>query len=203
MSDVPVLSVEDCEREFRSLLGQICDGSKQAAEELVRIYGEHILRAVRRRLPSPLRQKFDSTDFTQLVWQAVFSDPGRLTEFKTPDELMRYLAGIATYKVAEEARRRLGTAKFSIHREQSLDDPALQGDDYCSQSPPPAELASAREQFEALLRGLGWRDKQVLLMRLGGASCESIAEKLGIHARTVRKIIQRLDPRHDPPGRPK
>ena len=89
---------------FRDLLEQVSEGSEEAAWDLVENYGVTILRAVRRALDSRMRQRFDSTDFVQLVWASFFKARGRLDRFSTPAELAAFLVKMARNKVGMEAR---------------------------------------------------------------------------------------------------
>src|SRR5579864_1112444 len=81
---------------FRSLLRRVLTGCPEAAEELHRDYGDHIIRVVRRRLPRRLRPKFDSVDFAQDVWASFFQAEH---DFKGPEHLMAFLTRVARTKV--------------------------------------------------------------------------------------------------------
>src|SRR5262245_41359667 len=90
---------------FQSLLRELQAGSEDAARELAATYREHVLRCVRRTLRRKMRQQFDSLDLAQLVWASVFIAPVRLAEIQSPEQFVRFLAGVARNKVAHEGRR--------------------------------------------------------------------------------------------------
>ena len=68
--------------DFQLLIRQVREGSQEAAWDLIERYGNHIQRFVRRRLPSALRQKFDSEDFIQSAWASIFMKRSRLVRFQ-------------------------------------------------------------------------------------------------------------------------
>ena len=59
--------------EFTTLLARVGAGDAEAGRQLYELYGGHVLNAVRRRLPSQMRSRFDSRDFCQDVWASVFA----------------------------------------------------------------------------------------------------------------------------------
>lgn len=88
---------------FRTAIEQVCAGSEEAARHLIDDYGPHIQRVVRRKLNHQMRSKFDSEDFVQMVWISFFAEPTRIAQFEQPDELIRYLAGMAMNKLTQES----------------------------------------------------------------------------------------------------
>ena len=89
----------DDEQDFRDLMRQVQAGSEEAARRLCDVYGSHILRVVRRRLPDHLRSKFDSIDFVQDVWASFFADPPQELGFDNPNALVAYLVRRALWMV--------------------------------------------------------------------------------------------------------
>src|SRR5262245_47740650 len=112
-------AMTDETRRFQSLLNQLQQGSHEAARELAEIYGPHILRCVRLRLPRRLRSRYDSLDFLQLVWKSVFTEPDRLAKLRDADQFVKFLAAIARNKVANVDRRQQ-TIKVGLEREVLL-----------------------------------------------------------------------------------
>jgi RNA polymerase sigma-70 factor (ECF subfamily) len=181
--------------DFQALIQRVSEGSEEAARHLVEQYGDSLRRAVRRALDRRLRSKFDSLDFVQLVWSSFFRARDRAQRFANPEELVAFLIVMARNKVGIETRRRLRTEKFDIHRERSLDrieDPdhgALVADNVT-----PDEVAIAREQWNNILENKDQSEdeREIVRMRLGGASCKSIAERLQWAPCTVRRLLNKL-----------
>lgn len=182
----------DCDDDFQELLRQVADGSEVAAWTLVDRYGEAVRRAVRRALSERLRTQFDSLDFVQLVWKSFFSRESGADRFRTPAELVAYLATMARYKVGMEARRRLMTKKHNLNREVSMDaheEILLTVQDA---GPGPMDVAIARERWSQLIDGHPAHYRRILQMKLQGHTCVEIAKRLQIDESTVRRFLKRL-----------
>ncbi len=179
--------------DFQILLQRVCDGSEEAAWELVAKYGDHIRRAVRRSLDARLRSKFDSLDFVQLVWSSFFRARGQAQRFNHPGELVAFLRTMARNKVGMETRRRLNTQKFNVGRERSLD--ALPDHDDlapASREETPVATAIAREQWNRIMQDHPEHYQEIIRMRLQGHTCTGIADSLGLSERTVRRFLKKL-----------
>jgi RNA polymerase sigma factor (sigma-70 family) len=179
-------------KSFRDLLEEVRSGSQDAAWELVDTYGPHVHRYVRRVMHRDLRSKFDSLDFVQIMWASLFRQPGRLTSFDQPEQLIAHLITLAKNKVIDELRRRTVTARYDMGREKQLpgDDDA---DGDVRQPPPtPSAVAIAKERWVHLLSNQNATVQSVVTMRLRGETFDEIADKLQIHERTARKAIARL-----------
>jgi RNA polymerase sigma-70 factor (ECF subfamily) len=149
---------------------------------------------VRVRLPRSLRPQFDSMDFVQDVWQSFFKvyneDPGK---FSDSQFLRRYLAGMARNKVLEEHRRRTQSMKYDMSREEPLY--IRRGGreiarELVAPDPSPVEDAAARERLAQLVAGRTPQEAEVIKLRLGGMTFEEIAERTGMHERTVRRVME-------------
>ena len=80
---------------FQDLMDQIAGGSESAVERLLGLYGDHLCRAVRRRLNRALRPKFGTSDFVQSVWASFFRDRRQLSRFRRSSELIAFLTRVA------------------------------------------------------------------------------------------------------------
>jgi RNA polymerase sigma factor (sigma-70 family) len=185
-------NVDDHVREFRELLDRIRGGSEEAAWELVERYERSIMRAVRQLLGFPLRAKVDSADFAQDVWLSFFRHRSAIVELEHPFQLIQFLATTTAHKVIDEQRKRR-TARHDVFRERSLDAKAAVGTSLVSTDPTPSQFAIARERWDRILAGHPDHYRQVLRMRYLGCDQAEIADTLGIHERTVRKILKKLD----------
>jgi len=180
-------------RTFRQLMEDVRGGSQEAAWELVRQYGPHVHRFVRRSLNHRLRSKFDSLDFVQVVWASLFRVPDKLLSLERPEELIALLATLAKHKVLNEARRRLQSIKYNVAREIPLENSRGGGEiESPARVPSPSAIAIAKEQWERLLSVQNEKVRSIVRLRLQGNSFVEIADQLQIHERTARKAIERL-----------
>ncbi|MBI1903682.1 MAG: sigma-70 family RNA polymerase sigma factor [Planctomycetia bacterium] len=181
--------------EIERLLAQIRQGSEAAAREFVAQFGPHLLRIVRRSLHRRLRSKFDSDDFVQSVWASFFADLSHVERSVSPEELVAYLAALARNKTVDEFRRRVATKKLSRRREKPLASSTTTAQAAHRRHPTASGLAVAQETWDRLNEGEGDVGQEVLQLRLAGATFEEIAERLGVSARTARRIVQRSQQR--------
>ncbi len=184
----------DCDsNEFRDLIHHACDGSEDAAWELVEQYGEAIRRAVRRALNPKLRSKFDSLDFVQVVWSSFFRQRDKLHRFETPEQLVAFLVVMARNKVGMEARRRFLTEKYNVNKERPLEEKQVHHsvglEDH---KPGPLDVAIARERWNELLRDQPEHYRKIIQLRLQGHTCQGIADTLQVAESTVRRFLKRL-----------
>lgn len=182
--------MDDTQDEFQRLLQQAAGRSAEAIQQLIECYTPHILRAVRRKLHRAIRSKFDSIDFTQAVWASFFTGMDQGVQFQRPEDLVGYLATMARHKVIEELRRHLETDKYDVHRERSLDDPtSSEVENLADPGPSPSEVMACHETWSQLTEGFPAHYRQVLELRRAGHTHAQIAEQVGIHRKTVCRII--------------
>ncbi len=181
------------EEDLVSLFAKAEAGDPEAIHNLQR-FEEDIRLMVRIRLPRILRTQFDSMDFVQEVWHSFIKvfheDPGR---FSNSQFLRRFLAGMARNKVLEEHRRRTQTRKYDMGREEPLY--IRRGDreiprELVAPGPSPVEDMQARERLAQLIAGRTPQEAEVIQLRLAGLTFEEIAQRTGLHERTVRRVIE-------------
>jgi RNA polymerase sigma-70 factor (ECF subfamily) len=193
--------MNDPASEFRALIGQVQQGSQEAARQLADAYGPHVRRYVHRALSRELRSQYDSLDFVQLVWASFFHQPEDLPQIESPGQLVNYLARMAQHKLLDE-QRRLHAQKNDVAREQRFDEPDKQ---LASRDPTPSAVAIFHEEWETLVNRQPGEVGRVVQLRYEGATYQEIADELQIHERTARKAIDRLQrdrEREDIPKRP-
>ena len=176
---------------FEAAVKELRTGSEEAIWNFIQTYGPHIQRVVRRRLHHKLRSKFDSVDFVQMVWVSFFAMPDRIAQFETPEDVIRYLVVMAKNKVAEESRRRFVHKKYNVSRERPLDESEI-SETSERRGDTPSQIAIARERWQSMIDGEPERNRQILRMRMNGATFLEISESLGIHERTARQVIREL-----------
>ena len=177
---------------FRQLLLKVRSGCEFSTSELVESMSGHICRVIDRRLDYRLRRKYDVDDLQQMVWASFFRQRWRVTDFEDSKQLSRYLVAMARNKVIQVIRSQLQTVKRDVRREwrgeveQQVDGTTA----YHCQTP--SQVAIRNEQLQRWLDGESSRATRIVQMRLAGARHGEIARDLGIHQRTVRRIMQRL-----------
>jgi len=184
---------------FARLMERMRDGCPDAARELCERYSDHILRVVRRRLHQRLRTQFDSLDFTQAVWASFFTTAAQRCTFDDPDDLLGFLAQLATNKVAETFRSRMLTDKRNLSREVPLGGDALEGGAAPARQPTPSQELMARECWERLVAGQPEQYRQALELLRQGHSRQEIAERLHIHPKRLQRLLSQLEPKPERP----
>lgn len=181
--------------DLSDLLARAQAGEEEAIRSLQGLERE-IRLMVRVRLPQELRSQFDSMDFVQDVWQSflriLHEDP---TRFREVQNLRHFLAGVARNKVYEEHRRQTKTRKYDLGRQEPLY--VRRGTrevpiDLPSQAPSPADRAQAQDELARLLSDRDPRTAQLLELRQEGLTFGAIAERVGLHERTVRRFFESL-----------
>jgi RNA polymerase sigma-70 factor (ECF subfamily) len=192
--------MSDAQAEFARLMQRVRAGDPRAAEEVLERYKEPVLRVVRRYLHQRLRTQYDSVDILQTVWASFFQVPPERYTFETPEALIKFLSQMAHHKAVNVFRRRLLAAKHNINRQVSLQEPsngleqALPG-----RQPTSSERVIAEELWERIIRGQPPRVRQVLEMLRQGHTQREVAERFGLHPKTIQRLLEKLLPRVDLP----
>lgn len=176
---------------FSELLSRLEQGDPDASERIVAEYGDHILRAVRRRMNRSIRDRFDSQDFAQAVWASFFGHISVVQNIGSQGELAGFLAKMASNKVIDQGRREQVRARINRSQGQL---PAVQKDNRTQMSQPtPSQFAVANERWERLTEDEVERDQDLLRLRRDGATHEEIARHMGVSDRHVRRILRRFE----------
>lgn len=183
--------MQDNATDFVDLMRLVCEGSQDAARELVHRFGPHVLRVVRRRLPQALRSKYDWCDFEQETWAAFFAMPPDRYRFERPEQLAWFLGVLAGNKVVEAVRQRLVGQKYNVNRERCLDTERHEGA-LGARQPSPPEIAIAREEWKLLVRDQPEHYQRILAGLRDGHTQREVAVELRINVRTVRRVVRRL-----------
>jgi RNA polymerase sigma-70 factor (ECF subfamily) len=176
--------------DFAELMERVRGGSEEAVRELLDRYGHHILRVVRRRLHQRMRARFDSLDFVQDVWASFFAGLERQWAFDDPHALVAFLADLAYKKVVDKFRGHVEAHKREIFRERSFDS-ATSGQEskLVARQPTPSQLIVAKEEWTNLIEGQPELQQRILELLRQGNSTGSIARRLGVNVRTVRRTV--------------
>src|SRR5688572_27661706 len=179
--------------DFVRLIAKVQAGDEAAARKLYERYGPLIVRAVRRRLHARLRSKFDSIDFAQDVWASFFSNVIAKYELNSPEQLVTLLTTMARNKVVETVRTRTQRQKYNVHREASLESHHGGADNLPAVQQTPSQIVMGREAWDRLLARQPPVYRRILLLLREGEAPEKIAEALGLSARTVQRVIRKLN----------
>ena len=109
-------SFDDVEK-FQDLMRRVREGSEDAAWEVWRDYAKLLFHTVRRILNPELRLPARFRRFREWVWLSFYRVREKAGRFETPQQLIKFLLGMAENKVQMETRHRLATEKHNIDRE--------------------------------------------------------------------------------------
>jgi RNA polymerase sigma factor (sigma-70 family) len=186
------------QEEFRELIDACRQRDPEATAELVRRYLPLVQIAVRRRLASVMRVRFDSLDFAQDVWYSFFRAAIDRADLLTEDNLVVYLTRMAQLKVLEEYRHQT-TQKIAIDREHQN----MKMDRFEDDEPTPSKNAIADDEWERLISRLSERERDMLGMLRKGHTHAEIAAAFGMSEKTIQRLVRRISPLPDvPPSQP-
>ena len=185
--------------EFERLMAKVAAGSEEAVWELADTYTPYIIRAVRLSLPPKLRHKLDSQDIAQTLWASLLLGDTDLAQWKSPENLIAFLARAAKNKVIDQTRR-LNTQKYNVAREVPLDS-SLPTPVGCrsrparalySRDPTPSKVISVRERWDRIVSSASDRDRRILQMRVDGRNFDDIGVEVQVSSMTARRAIERM-----------
>jgi RNA polymerase sigma-70 factor (ECF subfamily) len=171
-----------------AVLEKLCAGDPVAAEQVFRAYEPYLRMVVRRLLPSRLRCKFDSMDVVQSAWADIldgFKESG--WRFENTGQLKAFLIKVTRNRFIDRVRRH----RTAVQKERSLqgvESPLIVPTD----EPRPSELAQADELWRDMLLLCPAAHRELLQMKRDGHSLAEIAERTGLHASSVRRILYDL-----------
>lgn len=181
---------------FADLLQNAIEGSTEAAQLLHERFAPHLRRVIRRKLALPLRRFFDSYDFLQDVWASFYAAPPVPGIFTRPQQLVAYLAAIASHKVTDAFRHRLQTSKHNANRQIPLDDTLMERlGEPTARTPTPSQVFAEQEQWDRLIAGQSSQNRLILELLREGYTHEQVAAKVQVNEKTVRRLLNTLAPR--------
>jgi RNA polymerase sigma-70 factor (ECF subfamily) len=96
--------------------------------------------------------------------------------------------------VVDKLRQRLGTQKYNVSREHSLEQTVLRhAVEPAARQPTPSQVAIANERWELFLKDQPAHYRQVLELLRQGHTHQEIATRLGLNEKTVRRLVRKLD----------
>jgi len=170
---------------FADLIEQLHAGDPAAAAPLFRSYNRVIREAVRRRLPTRLRNEFESLDFAQEVWAAICALPPGNCYFETPRRLEAYLIEIAIHKVIDAYRHRNAARNGGPGRNAPLTPVA-------GSEPTPSQWAIAGERWASIAASLPPSHVAIVERLCEGFTAAEVAAMAGVSQRCVNRIVARV-----------
>jgi RNA polymerase sigma-70 factor (ECF subfamily) len=181
------------DEEFHALMQKVLAGSEEAAQDLFRDYEPYLLYAIRKRMGKQIRSKFDSMDFVQDVWASFFAELPDQRKFIDADDFVAFLTLLAQNKVVDVVRQRTKTLKHDMEREESLDDSRrFDKNKLVGRQQTPSQILMTQEEWVEFLRRQPLVYRQIFILLREGKKQQQIAEELGIHVKTVNRIVCRV-----------
>jgi len=183
--------------DFKTLLEGARQGDPDALRVLYERYSDSVRRVIRRRLPSRLRRRYDSTDFLQSVWTSFVQLPLNNYQFSRPQDLVSFLSRMASNKVIDAGRERQ-LAPGPGARETSLDwaadgqDRKRLSDELVGPTPTPSQVVMADERWEQLVARMPAGHRRVLELLRDGYSHGEISRDLGLHPKVLQRLLAKL-----------
>jgi RNA polymerase sigma factor (sigma-70 family) len=177
---------------FAELIENLEHNRDEAVQELVGLYGNHILRVVRRHLGRKMRIRFDSEDFVQAVWATLFVKSSAFRDIQNEGQLIAFLTQIAFHKVIDERRANTLAQRRNMNREVPLAGPDQRMNQAAAAEATPSEYLMADEELQKLNAEIPTEQRWMIDCRIQGMTYEAIARKGGVTERTVRRVFDRL-----------
>ena len=171
-----------------ALLEKLNCGDLDAAQEAFVAYEPYLRKVVRRLLPARLRTKFDSIDVVQSAYGdvlAAFREGGM--RFGTAGQLRAFLIRATRNRFIDRVRQNRTAARLESAISDGPIDTVL-----LSQDPRPSESARARELWERLLALCPAEHHELLRLRRQGRTAREIADQVGMHEGSIRRILREL-----------
>lgn len=173
--------------DFASVFARARTGSSEALAALYIRYAPHVREVVRRRLARPMRSRLDSVDCAQDVWLSLLKASVERLDFPDERSFLAYLTRMAVNKLGEEARRQ--TTRRSDRRREK---PIVVETEPPARQPTPSQAALADERWAGLIGELPPAQREMVAMLRDGYTHEEIGRRLGVHKKTVQRLLQRL-----------
>ncbi len=173
---------------FDSLLDRLSTGDAEAARHVFLTYEPYLRMVVRRQLTPALRSRFDSLDIVQSVWADLFSgfQAGRW-QFTSPEQLRAFLVKVTRNRLIDRARQH---QRF-LNREQRLDEAEL-GKLTSRHTTEVGDQLEAEEIWQRLLTLCPPQHRGLLELKRQGHPLAEIADRMGLHESSVRRILYDL-----------
>jgi RNA polymerase sigma-70 factor (ECF subfamily) len=185
------------EAEQERLVGRARLGDRAAFDELTIGLAEPLLRKIRRRLGSDLREILDPEDVLQETFLRAFASIGEF-RWQGAESFGRWIEGIAFHFLLHSARKHGRRKVLRVERGRRVpegDPGSTAGAGALADGPSPSHLQRREERFERLKKAIEDLSPEyravVRLSRIEGLKNAEIAEKLGRSPASVRNLLFR------------
>lgn len=161
------------------------------ANEEIEAVSTHVKKVIRRRMHASMKPQFDSVDFMQMAWASLLRNECVAGLSQNIEHLKNYVTSVARNKVGEAYRQNFHYQKRNVGFETPLvniDVDELEVD----LTGTPSAITVMRDVWLKLEELCNSRELRVVTQKVEGYSNKEIAIELGVHARTVRKILSRI-----------
>ena len=169
-------------------LDLLVHGDGDVAEQVFRTYEPYLRMVVRRNLRQTFRSKMDSSDVVQSVWSDLLSKfrDGRY-RFSDAAHLRGFLVKATRDRLVDRNRRYRTASRL----ERPLDDSTTSSAVRAAEATP-AQVAEADELWARLIDLCPPAHREIVEMKRKGAPLPSIAERVGMHPSSVRRVLSEL-----------
>lgn len=178
------------EKHNHTVSNESVDGIDLHENEIVSV-SAHVKKVIRRRMHASMKPRFDSVDFMQMAWASFFRFANDLDKFTDSVHLENYVTSVARNKVGEAFRKNHIYQKHNVRRELTMDD--VNVDDLeVDLTDSPSAITQMKEFWLRLNDICNSRETEIINRRIAGCTNQEIADELGLHERTIRKILARI-----------
>ena len=186
--------------EFDESWQRLIDGLRAGDEPVLREfnqqYGQMLFRIADARVSPSMRPRFDADDVVQSTLRTFFRRAQTsYFQFEDSQQLWNLLCAILLTKVREKVRFH-SRINRTVRREQGsavFDDSSVTPESHLLSTDPPPDVAAAfSEALANLLDSLDESDRRLIQLKLQDLTNDEAAEALGVHERTVRRMLDDL-----------
>jgi RNA polymerase sigma-70 factor (ECF subfamily) len=170
-------------RPLDALLAELSSGDAVAAEKVFVAYEPYLRMVVRRQLSDGLRAKFDSIDIVQSVW-ADLLDHFRDAKyrFRDAEHLRAFLVRVTRNRFIDRLRQH----RSQLEHERPVSSSELEG---MPSGGRVSEVVLADELWDQILESCPPAHYELLRLKRQGLSLAEIADRTGLHASSVRRVL--------------
>lgn len=178
-------AAENRDRDLEILVKRLNQGDAAAAGPLLQHFEPYLRIAVRRHLSGRIRSKFDSEDVVQSAMADLIVHFRRSgCEFEDGSHIRNFLNRVVINRLNDRFRRH----RREIVQQQVMLDSEL-GEISDDGTARPSRDLSRNELWETIMKACPERHREVILLRKEGLRHNQIADRLGLHPSTVRRVI--------------
>ncbi|MBW3539047.1 MAG: sigma-70 family RNA polymerase sigma factor [Planctomycetes bacterium] len=177
------------EGDSRSIFKRVQKGEEQAAREVFERYLSRLVALARSRLSEKLQQKVDAEDIVQSAFRSFFTR-ARSGEYtiERSGELWSLLAAITRHKLLKKAEH-FRQEKRDFRQDLPLGTSSRFEADTFPEEPTVEEAVALSDELELLMSRLDPRQREMLELRLQGATIPAVAQSVHRSERTVRRFL--------------